>query len=120
MTRGYVNELRQAIVLLTVHGPFGFRHVEAVIDTGFNGALTLSAGLADRLGLTFMGKSAVFGATERPSVQSCYSAQIDWCEERLRCEAVDSALPRCLIGTELLGGRVLTIDFGEARSVEVR
>jgi len=52
MIRGKVNEHDEAVIRVTVIGPTGIREeVEAVIDTGFNGYLTLSKALVDRLEL---------------------------------------------------------------------
>lgn len=36
------------------------------------------------------------------------------------CTAFGSNLTECLIGTSLLDGRILEIDFGAAKRVEVR
>jgi hypothetical protein len=42
MISGVVTAYRQAIIRLTVHGPEGQKQeIEAVIDTGFDGTLTL-------------------------------------------------------------------------------
>jgi predicted aspartyl protease len=57
MIPGAVNGNLEATIRLQVRGPGGQeQEVEAVIDTGFNGFLTLSPGLVRRLGLPHIGQ----------------------------------------------------------------
>jgi predicted aspartyl protease len=54
MITGTVSSRHEAIVALTVAGPLGERvPIQAVVDTGFNGYLTLSPDLVAALGLPF-------------------------------------------------------------------
>jgi predicted aspartyl protease len=60
MIPGVVNDNLEATVHLQVHGPGGLEQdIEAVIDTGFNGFLTVSPALVRRLGLLRIGRSRV-------------------------------------------------------------
>lgn len=53
MIFGTVNASREAVVRLRVRGPNGLvLAVPAVIDTGYDGVLTLPAGIIAALGLT--------------------------------------------------------------------
>lgn len=55
MIEGVVNTTYQAVVPLAVSGPAGrVRDIEAVIDTGYNGFLTLPPVLVSELGLPFV------------------------------------------------------------------
>jgi predicted aspartyl protease len=55
MMTGAVNADLEALLLLTVHGGGGpSREVETVIDTGFNGFLTLPPALIAALGLSWL------------------------------------------------------------------
>ena len=55
MILGAVNEAYEAVISLTVQGPSGqTREVEAVIDTGFTGFLSLPSALVTELGLPFL------------------------------------------------------------------
>lgn len=59
MMTGTVNALREAVLRLVVLGPGGReREVEAVIDTGYNGSLTLPPYLVAELGLPFRVRSS--------------------------------------------------------------
>ncbi len=54
MITGVVTEDRQAIIHLIVRGPAGQeQEVEAIIDTGFDGWLSLPSSLIVRLGLVW-------------------------------------------------------------------
>lgn len=56
MIHGAVNAALEAVVPLTVQGAAGRAHeIEAVIDTGFSGFLTLPSALVAVLGLAFDG-----------------------------------------------------------------
>ena len=53
-----VNAAHEAVVTLALHGSAGqTRDIEAVIDTGFTGFLTVTPALAGELGLDFRGTS---------------------------------------------------------------
>ena len=55
MIEGTVNASREAVVPLTVASPAGrMQPIDAVIDTGFNGFLTLPAALVSELRLPFV------------------------------------------------------------------
>ena len=54
MIRGVVNDAYEAVVALTVQGPAGqAQDIEAVIDTGYTGFLTLPTTLVAELDLPF-------------------------------------------------------------------
>ena len=70
MISGWVNAFQEAIVRLPVLGPQGQEQaVEAVVDTGFNGHLTLPSELIAELGLPFRSNGrAVLGDNARRDV----------------------------------------------------
>ena len=54
MIEGFVNANYEPVVTLSLQGPSGnARDIEAVVDTGFNGFLTLPPPLVAELELTF-------------------------------------------------------------------
>ena len=54
MIEGVVNAAHEAVVTLPLRGPTGpAREIEAVIDTGYSGFLTLPPSLVEELGLPF-------------------------------------------------------------------
>ena len=55
MILGTVNASYEAVITLTVQGPSGLtRNIEAVVDTGFNGFVSLPQTLVTELGLPFL------------------------------------------------------------------
>ena len=66
MIEGIVNIRYEAVVALTLQGPQGkARDIEAVIDTGYNGFLTLSTALVTELELPFSALAGQFWPTEK-------------------------------------------------------
>ncbi len=56
MIEGVVNAAREAVIALIVRGPAGRTlNIEAIIDTGFGGFLTLPPALVAELGLSLEG-----------------------------------------------------------------
>ena len=56
MIEGFVNANREAVVTIPLLGPAGqTREIAAVVDTGFNGYLTLPPTLEAELGLSVVG-----------------------------------------------------------------
>ena len=52
MIEGVVNAVHEPVVTLTMQGPSGqSREVEAVIDTGFTGFLTVTPDVGDGVGI---------------------------------------------------------------------
>jgi len=120
MIAGHVDAAGRALLRLTVRGPLGSTAVEAVVDTGSTGALTLPPEVIARLGLPYFGPALARLADGRVTHTRTYVAEVEWVGGPRSCIADAAGLDVALVGTTLLDGRVLTIDFGETRSVEVR
>ena len=61
MIEGVVNSAFDAVVNLVIRGSSGrAREIEAVIDTGFNGFLTLPPALVSELGLPLVTRGTAF------------------------------------------------------------
>jgi clan AA aspartic protease len=117
---GRVDHLRRALVPITLQGRYASSTVEAIVDTGFNGQLSVPDALMQRLGFLQYGIQQATFADGRSAVEKLYLVDVQWVGRPVRCIAGASQLPDCLIGTELLEGHTLTVDFGAAKSVEVR
>ena len=77
MIEGVVNANMEAVVTLTLRGETGQeREIEAVIDTGFNGFLTLPPTLAVELGLPFasIGLATLADGSEAARCLRCHRA----------------------------------------------
>jgi predicted aspartyl protease len=104
MIRGIVTDRRDALIRLTVFGSRGRkRSIEGIIDTGFDGYLTLPSALAAQLGLVWrrLGKAELGDGGE--TTFSVYGATVLWDDCRRRIE-VDEAETKPLVGMKMLSG----------------
>jgi clan AA aspartic protease len=120
MLTGTVNAFREAVLRLAVPGPGGEeRAVEAVVDTGYDGSLTLPPRLVAELRLPFRNRaSALLGDGSR-TLYDVHDGIVLW-NGRLRRIAVDVVDIDPLLGMALLYGQELTIQVVEGGAVSVR
>jgi clan AA aspartic protease len=115
MIIGMVNAHREATIPLSVQDASGQVHeIEAVIDTGFTGFLTLPPSLIAALGLSWRGyASAVLGDGSLQQFD-VYAATVIW-DGHARTVEIDAADTDPLVGMGLLYGyevRIQAIDGG--------
>lgn len=118
--KGKVNARREALVGLGVCGRGkARRRVTAIIDTGFNGSLTLRPTLIRALGLRRIGQSD--GELGDGSVVSfdVYAGEVIWNGRRLAVE-IDEARTDPLVGMELLDGYELNVRVERGGDVKIR
>ena len=105
MIQGVVNAAYEAVIPLTVQGPAGqTQDIDAVIDTGFTGFLTLPSGVVE-LGLPFINVSQATLADGSEVTLDVFRATVLWDGEPryVRAYAAD-ATP--LAGMRLLDSRL--------------
>jgi len=79
MISGVVNGDLEATVRLLIRGPGGQeQEIDAVIDTGFNGFLTLSPALVRQLSLTHLGQSRALLANGQEELLDLYEVTLLW------------------------------------------
>jgi clan AA aspartic protease len=116
---GRVDAQLQATLRLHPFGPSSQSlDVEAVIDTGFNGALTLPIAIITPLALAPDVNRSVRLADATKRVINCYSAEVLWVGRRRRV-VVLSVEGDPLVGTTLLDGHRLEVDFVEGGALSV-
>ena len=77
MITGVVTADHHAIINLTVRGPTGQEHeIEAIVDTGFDGWLSLPSSLIVQLGLIWRQRGRALLADGRESVFDIYEATV--------------------------------------------
>jgi clan AA aspartic protease len=120
MLTGSVNAFREAVLCLAVRGPSGDeRAIEAVIDTGYDGSLTLPPRLVAELRLPFRNRaSALLGDGSR-TLYDVHDGIVLW-DGKLRRIAIDVVDTDPLLGMALLYGQELTIQVFEGGAVSVR
>jgi clan AA aspartic protease len=107
-------------VTVALRGPFGSTTVDAVIDTGFTGALSVPSALAVRLGLLRWSVTVGYGTDGQIRSTRVYLAEIEWTVGWMQAEAAENGIDLVLIGAELLRGHELLVNYGAAQSVEIR
>jgi clan AA aspartic protease len=115
---GSVNSQLEAVVQVMIRGPQGEVEIDAIVDTGFNGALTLSPDVIATLGLRLKSRGRGVLADESESSFDVYEALILW-SSRVLLIAVGSADAAPLLGMSLLYGHDLTIQVIESGAVAI-
>ncbi len=119
MLRGRVTSDKEAIVALEVEGSDGKKAaVEAAIDTGFNGFLTLPQTLIDELDLRFLGTGQAALGDGNEVEMDLYLAALRW-TEGVRNVFVLAAEGGVLVGMLLLDGCRLILDIEEEGAVSI-
>ena len=119
MINGRVTVYREAVISLSVKGPEDqYREIDAVIDTGFNGFLTLPASFIQELGLVWRRRGRAMLADGSESLFDIYEATITW-DGRPRRIAVDEVNSDPLIGMSLLYGYELTVQVVDGGRVVI-
>ena len=120
MIGGNVNAFREPRVPVLVTGPTGVnRTINFLVDTGFNGELTLPPKLIATLGLGWLQAVDVRFADDRVTQENVYLADVEWggTTQSIRVYEMDS---QPLLGTILLQGCRLEIDMIDGGDVVIR
>jgi|SRR5215831_1505566 len=119
MITGAVTPKREARIKITVDSPAGYEFMtEAIIDTGFNGFLTLRPEQISRLGLPRIGRGRALLANGSQAVFHIYEVRVQWNEQFLTVE-VDAADSEPLVGMALLEGNDLDIEVRDGGRVMI-
>ncbi len=110
MITGIVTADREAVIRLVVRGPSGRDEaIEAVIDIGFDGSLSLPPSLIADLKLAWRRRGRALLADGSESVFDIHEGSVLW-DGRLVRVAIDAADMVPLIGMSLLEGFELRIE----------
>lgn len=110
MIHGVVNENLEAAVPLRIRRSATYElDVEAVIDSGFNGFLTVAPEVIESLTLPRIGKSRVLSASGKEEILDLYEVDILW-DGTWRTVEAEAADTVTLVGMSLLQGYNLSIE----------
>ena len=119
MIEGMVNSFYEPVVILTVGGPSGRTgEIEAVVDTGFTGFLTVTPALAAEFGLDFRGTSRATLADGSEVTLPVYGIAVLWDGQPRYVEA-DAADATPLVGMRMLDRHNLNIEVGRGGRVVI-
>lgn len=120
MIEGVVNAAYEAIVTLLLRGPTGeAREIEAVIDTGYSGFLTLPSALVAEMGLPLRGRGRAFLANGDEEGFDVHGVTILW-DGRPRFIEADAMGPVPLAGMSLLDMHDLSIQVRDGGRVVIQ
>ena len=120
MIEGFVNARYEPVISIPVQGPSGQeQEIEVVIDTGFNGFLTLPPALVAELGLTFQSEGWATLANGSVETFDIYGVTMLW-DSQLRYVDADAVGPTPLAGMSLLDGHNLNIDVADGGRVVIQ
>ena len=111
MIEGVVNAGREAVVTIPLLGSEGqTREIEAVIDTGYSGFLTLPPALALEMELSYVGNGFAYLANDAEVEFDVYGVTVLW-DSQERYIEIDASGSTPLAGMLLLDKHTLTIDI---------
>ena len=120
MIEGVVNAAREAVVPLTVADTAGrTQPIDAVIDTGFSGFLTLPAALVLELRLPFVTRGRATLANGSEDFFDIHNAVVIW-DGQPRQVLTDVADTTPLAGMSLLDGHSLFVEVEEGGRVAIQ
>jgi hypothetical protein len=117
---GRVDALGLMRAWVWLRGAFGSESVEAIIDTGFTGSVSIPTDLARRLGLPRYNAMTVQGPDGSLRVVRTYLVEVQWIAGWTHAQAWENGVSDVMVGAALLRGHKLIGDYGPAQSVEVR
>ena len=120
MIEGVVNAHYEAVVSLSLRNSSGqTRDVDTVVDTGFNGFLTLPPTLIAELGLTRLGQNNLVLANGRRDVFDTYGVTVFW-EGQSKFIDADEADAVPLLGMSMLNNHDLSIQVRDGGRVVIQ
>ena len=120
MIRGLVTEDYDAIIRLVVIGSQGQRErIEAVVDTGFDGWLSLPSSLIRDLELPWIQRSRAFLADGSESQFDIHEGSILWDGKR-RTVWIDACDTTPLVGMRMLAGWELNLPVQQKSRFVIR
>ena len=119
MIKGKVNAAYEAVMPLTVQGLDGLtQDIDAVIDAGFTGFLTLPPGIVTELELPFINVSQAILADGSEATLDVFRVNVLWDGEQRFVRAYASD-PIPQVGMRLLDAHNLNIDVEEGGRVVI-
>ena len=120
MIEGVVNAAYEAVVTLPLRGPDGqSREIDAVVDTGYNGFLTLPPTVVAELGLAFGGISRATLADGSVVAFDVYDVTVIW-DGIARYISASAADSTPLVGMSLLDRHDLSIRVRDGGRVLIQ
>lgn len=119
MIEGTVNENLEVTIRLNLHSVSGeAQDIEAIVDTGFTGHLTLPIELIARLALSWLSRGHALLADGSLHVFDVFIGTLTW-NGQARTVEVDEAETDPLVGMRLLRDHNLSVDVVDNGKVRI-
>ncbi len=119
MIEGTVNENLEVTIRLKLHSDSGeAQDIEAIVDTGFTGHLTLPVELIEHLALSWLSRGHALLADGSLHVFDVYIGTLTW-NGQARTVEVDEAETDPLVGMRLLRDHNLNVDVVDNGKVRI-
>ena len=120
MIEGSVNAANEAVVTLSLQGSEGrTRDIEAVVDTGYTGNLTLPAAVVADLGLSFSHMGWAFLANDDVVSFDVHNVTVLWDDQPRHIKA-DATGSTPLMGMAMLNDHNLNIEVVDGGRVVIQ
>ncbi len=120
MIEGVVNADHEAVVTIPLRGSAGQeQEIEAAVDTGFNGYLTLPSAFVAELGLTLLGNVQAELANGSWDDFDVYGVSVLW-DGQPRYVPADEADATPLVGMALLDSHTLYVEVEDGGRVVIQ
>ena len=120
MIEGVVNTHYEAVVRLSLLNSSGqTRDIDAVVDTGYNGFLTLPPVLVAELEFTRLGQKSLVLANGRRDIFDTYGVTVFW-DGQSRFVDADEADAAPLLGMSMLDNHDLSIQVRDGGRVVIQ
>ena len=120
MIEGVVNTHYEAVVRLSLLNSSGqTRDIDAVVDTGYNGFLTLPSVLVAELELTRLGQKSLVLANGRRDIFDTYGVTVFW-DGQSRFVDADEADAAPLLGMSMLDNHDLSIQVPDGGRIVIQ
>ena len=111
MVKGIVNEDDEPVVPITLILEDKLSKFMAVVDTGFNGYLSVPQNLLEKSGWYFLGYEEYEIATGERVKEKVYLGKVIFDKEKMDSYILTSKSKDILLGTKLLRNKTLNINF---------
>ncbi len=118
MMQGFVNQSCEAVLPIVVKNESITQLIDAVIDTGFSGFLTLPTDLIAALNLTWKGRNVATLGDGTSCIFDVYIATVIW-DGQYRKVDINESETVPLIGMQLLRGYDLRVRIIEGGTVVI-
>ena len=118
MIEGIVNNFDEPIINLDIHlSSSTSKKVSAIIDTGFNGYISIPPTLIEKSNWDFLGTEEYELANGDIVEEKVYLGKIVFDGDELQVFSLTNRTKDVLIGTKVLKNKILKVDFKDSKVI---